>query len=140
MTSRSDKVSSFKNLLRNYRYVCRRLDELTIKLNELWAHLGARPKGIDPSKERTHAYVDPAVAHEISMLISDLEAKIKPWRDKKQEVEYLLGQIESPCREQIIAVYVDGNTIREVAQKYRLSKSGLDARMNQAIKKALIDW
>lgn len=139
MTCRSN-VATFKNLLRNHAYVCARCRELTVQLNELWARLGARPKGIDPSRERTHAYIDPAIAHDIREAISDLEAKISPWRAKRDEVEYLLGRIESPAREAVIEVFVNGRTMESVARENLLSKSTLDSKMNQAIKKALTDW
>ena len=52
-------------------------------------------------------------------------------------MDEILGKIETPLREAVIAIYADEKQLRSMADKLGYSKSGLERKINQAIEKAL---
>ena len=57
--------------------------------------------------------------------------------DNKNYIEEILGKIETPLKEAIIAIYADEKQLRYMADKLGFSKSGLERQINKAIEKAL---
>ena len=132
----SAEIKAFKNQLRRYTYLCSRLNTLTNSIEYLYDRLGG-VRGIDPSKEPTHSQPNKELEYKLRDDIEHLEAKLKHVVDEKVEIDEILNLIETPVREAITEVNIYGHSIDSVSAKYYLSHTGLQKRMDKAIKGAL---
>ena len=132
----SEEIKAFKNQLRRYTYLCSRLATLENSIEFLYDRLGG-VRGIDPSKEPTHAMPNKELEYKLRDDIEKLEAKLMIVVAEKNEIDEILSRIDLPLREAIMEVYIYGHRIDMVASKYYLSHNGLHKRMNKAIKGAL---
>ena len=126
------EVKAFKNELRNYTYYCSRIVTLENSIEYLYDRLGG-VRGIDPSKEPTHAMPNKDLEYKIRDDISHLEAKLATYRIKTESVDEILGRMDLEICEAIKKVYVKGDHIEKVARAMYLSHNGLAKRMNRAI-------
>ena len=133
-------IKAFKNELSNYRFYQRRLKSLENMIEYCYDMLGG-VRAVDPSKEPTHAFVpnkdreyairDEIARHERNKAL--VEAKLK-------YLDEILGQIETPLKEALIAIFADRRkTLIKVASEMYMSESTLRRTLNRAIKKALVD-
>ena len=132
----SKEVRAFKNELRNYNYYLYRLTTLDNSIEFCFERLGG-VKGIDPSKEPTHAQPNKELEWKLRNDIEVLEAKKKRIQGKLNEIDEILALIEIPLREALIDVYAKGEKCIKIADRLALSSTGLQKRMNKAIQEAL---
>ena len=130
------KVKAFKNRLRYYSFLKDDIHSLEQMIEDTYDRLGG-VRGVDPSKEPMHSPPDKDMEYKLRDLISGLEATLGRRNAEKAEIDEILGKMETPVREAVISVYVEGNTIASVASRMYLSHTGLMKRMNREIKKAL---
>lgn len=132
----SEKVRAFKNELRNYNYYLSRVTSLTNSIEYLYDRLGG-VRGIDPSREPTHALPNKDLEYQLRDDIMKLDSKLSRCEAKIKEVDEILNLIESPLKEAIIDVYANNEKCVKIADRLYLSSTGLQKRMNKAIERAL---
>jgi len=130
------EVKAFKNRLRYYSYLAQEIKSLEEEIEELYERLGG-VRGVDPSKEPLHTVPNKELEYKIRDIISKLDRDLSRKKGEKEEIDRILGKMETSLRTAVISVYVDGKTIASVASKMYLSHTGLMKRMNMEIKKAL---
>jgi len=131
-----EQVKAFKNELRNYTYYCSRVVSLQNSIEYTYEKLGG-VRGIDPSKEPTHAMPNKNLEYKLRDDIERYEAKLKRYKEKVEDINETLGRMEEAVREALIMVYVKGEHFTKVAKIYYLSPTGLQKRMNRAIEDAI---
>ena len=132
------EVRAFKNELRNYTYYCSRIATLENSIEYLYDRLGG-VRGIDPSKEPTHAMPNKELEYKLRDDISHLEAKLATYTMKKNSVDEILNKMEIDVCDAVKKVYIKGEHIEKIARLMYLSHNGLAKRMNRAIYKAVND-
>ena len=132
----SRRVQAFKNELRNYEFYVQRVEALN-ELIELCYESLSGLHGVDPSR----IPMTPVPNKDLEYRVRDeIERHERNKHDTEANIAYvdeILGRIETPLREALIAVYVKGKTTRSVADKLYLSHSALLKQMNKALEKAL---
>ena len=132
------EVRAFKNELRNYTYYCSRIATLENSIEYLYDRLGG-VRGIDPSKEPTHAMPNKELEYKLRDDISHLESKLATYTMKKNSVDEILNKMEIDVCDAVKKVYIKGEHIEKIARLMYLSHNGLAKRMNRAICKAVND-
>lgn len=133
----SEDVKAFKNELRNYNYYLSRIRTLTNSIEWCYDRLGG-VRGIDPSKEPTHAVPNKDIEYKLRDDIERLEHLKGLVQAKVDYIEQTLDRMETPLRLAVIEVFANHRTIRSIATGMYLSETGLRKRINKEIKKALI--
>lgn len=131
------EVGAFKKELSNYNFYKERVKGLN-ELIEYCYHMLGGYKGLDPSKEPTHALPNKDKEYKIRDEIEHHERNKARTQEKINDIEETLAKIDVGLREAVIEVYANGRTIESVARGMFLSGEGLRKRMNKAIEKALI--
>ena len=132
----SEQVRAFKNDFRSYSYWLSRVITLENSIEYCYDRLGG-VKGIDPSKEPTHAQPNKELEWKLRDDISRYEAELAKMERRIKETDEILDRIENDLREAIKSVYIQRQQIRKIADKYFLSYNGLSYRMDRAIERAL---
>ena len=131
-----EEVKAFKFKLRGYTYLCSTIGTLENSIEFCYDRLGG-VRGIDPSKEPTHAMPNKELEYKLRDDIERYEAKLKLKVNEKVEIDQILGKIENPLRDAIFDVYVLGRRVDDVARGLYLSHNGLHKQINKAIERAL---
>ena len=130
------EIKAFKNELRNYNYLCSRIVSLENSIEFCYDRLGG-VRGVDPSKEPVHAMPNKELEYKLRDDISKFEALLAQKVAQKVEIDRTLDRMENDVREAVFKVYAMGYSCVKVADEYFLSSTGLQKRMNKAIKEAL---
>ena len=131
-----DEIQAFKYKLRGYNFLCYEITTLENSLEFCYDRLGG-VRGIDPSKEPTHAMPNKELEYKLRDDIERYEAKLKLKISEKVEIDQTLDRMETSLREAVFRVYAKGENCLKVSGDYYLSPSGLKKRMNKAISGAL---
>lgn len=131
-----ESVKAFKNELRNYRYYCARIKDLTEKIEFFYDRLGG-VRAIDPSKEPMHSAPSKEYEYMLRDQIENYDRKKTLYKMKKDYIDGILGNVETSLRDALKRVYIDGTKVEKVAAEHFLSSSGMAKRMDRAIEKAL---
>ena len=131
-----EDVKAFKNQLRNYSYNLSRIVTLNNSIEFLYERLGGI-RGIDPSKEPLHTMPNKDLEYKIRDDISKLETILRHVEDEIRLVDEILDRMDYDIRTAVKMVYIQGRMVKNVADKFHLSSSGLAKRMDKAIEKAI---
>ena len=134
----SEEVRAFKTDLASYNVKKREIARLEEQIENCYEQLGG-VRGIDPSKEPTHAMPNKDVEYAIRDKIERIRTKKDRLCDQINYLDEILDKIETALKTAVIEVYANGRKIRSLAAEMYLSETGLRKRMNKAIEKALID-
>lgn len=134
--AQSERVKSFKNELRNYKYYCNLSMSLKDKI-EYYYHLLGGVRGIDFAKEPVHSPPNKEREYQLREDISQCERKLELTTRKISEIDEILCKMQIDVRTALICVYVNGEQIRSVASKMYLSHGALQKRFIKAIEEAL---
>ena len=132
----SKEVRAFKNELRNYAYWKSRLVTLSNSIEYCYERLGG-VRGIDPSKEPTHAMPNKELEYKLRDDIERYRHDLERFTRRIEEVDIVLARIDKDLAEAIRNVYIERQQMRKVADKFYLSYNGLSYRMDKAIQEAL---
>ena len=136
MKARKD-VEAFKNELRQYEYIQERIKEFNDAIQLCVDALGGSPKSVDFSRVVVHSPPNTDFEYKMRDRISSLEAERRPWSDRKKRIDRILATMESSIREDIIDVYVKGNSLAKISERRYIIASTLHWRVNKAIGEAL---
>ena len=130
------EVRAFKNELRNYVYYTSQLVTIGNSIEFLYERLGG-VKGIDPSKEPTHALPNKELEWKLRDDISRLDTKKSRLESKIKDIDETLDLMDISIRTAVKMVYIYGKQVKLVADEFYLSSSGLAKRMDRAIEMAI---
>ena len=130
-------VKAFKGRLKGYRYWQDRLKGQSELMQMCYDLLGASPKSPRFDDVPAHGPKDLDREYRIRTEIERIEPLLARAKDEVGYMDEILGKIETPLREAVIAIYADEKQLRSMADKLGYSKSGLERKINQAIEKAL---
>lgn len=130
------EVRAFKNELRNYTYYCSRIASLEESIEFMYDRLGG-VRGVDPSREPLHSAPSKEYEYMLRDKITNLEANKALYEAKRDYIDLILGRMETALKEAVISVYVKQERCLKVADRYYLSSTGLQKRMNRAIEVAM---
>lgn len=133
----SRAVRAFKGRLKGYRYWQDRVKGQSELLACCYDMLGASPRSPKLDGIQCHSPKDIEAEYRVRAEIERIEPLLAHARDEVNYIEEILGKIETPLREAIIAIYADEKQLRYMADKLGFSKSGLERQINKAIEKAL---
>ena len=133
----SRAVRAFKGRLKGYRYWQDRVKGQSELLACCYDMLGASPRSPKLDGIQCHSPKDIEAEYRIRGEIERIEPLLAHARDEVNYIEEILGKIETPLKEAIIAIYADEKQLRYMADKLGFSKSGLERQINKAIEKAL---
>lgn len=133
----SEKVKAFKNELRNYNYYLFRVNTLKNSIEFCYDRLGG-VRGIDPSKEPTHAIPNKELEYKLRDDIERYEKERKRIQENILYIDTVLNRMEPDIMKAIISVYIYKEQVKKVADTLYLSHNGLQKRMNKAIEHAII--
>lgn len=133
----SRAVKAFKGRLKGYRYWQDRVKGQSELLACCYDMLGASPRSPKLDGIQCHSPKDIEAEYRVRAEIERIEPLLAHARDEVNYIEEILGKIETPLKEAIIAIYADEKQLRYMADKLGFSKSGLERQINKAIEKAL---
>lgn len=133
----SRAVRAFKGRLKGYRYWQDRVKGQSELLACCYDMLGASPRSPKLDGIQCHSPKDIEAEYRVRAEIERIEPLLAHARDEVKYIEEILGKIETPLKEAIIAIYADEKQLRYMADKLGFSKSGLERQINKAIEKAL---
>ena len=133
----SRAVRAFKGRLKGYRYWQDRVKGQSELLACCYDMLGASPRSPKLDGIQCHSPKDIEAEYRVRAEIERIEPLLARARDEVNYIEEILGKIETPLKEAIIAIYADEKQLRYMADKLGFSKSGLERQINKAIEKAL---
>ena len=133
----SRAVRAFKGRLKGYRYWQDRVKGQSELLAYCYDMLGASPRSPKLDGIQCHSPKDIEAEYRVRGEIERIEPLLAHARDEVNYIEGILGKIETPLKEAIIAIYADEKQLRYMADKLGFSKSGLERQINKAIEKAL---
>lgn len=133
----SRAVKAFKGRLKGYRYWQDRVKGQSELLAYCYDMLGASPRSPKLDGIQCHSPKDIEAEYRVRAEIERIEPLLAHARDEVNYIEEILGKIETPLKEAIIAIYADEKQLRYMADKLGFSKSGLERQINKAIEKAL---
>lgn len=133
----SRAVRAFKGRLKGYRYWQDRVKGQSELLACCYDMLGASPRSPKLDGIQCHSPKDIEAEYRVRAEIERIEPLLAHARDEVNYIEEILGKIETPLKEAIIAIYADEKQLRYMADKLGFSKSGLERQINKAIEKAL---
>lgn len=133
----SRAVRAFKGRLKGYRYWQDRVKGQSELLACCYDMLGASPRSPKLDGIQCHSPKDIEAEYRVRAEIERIEPLLAHARDEVNYIEEILGKIETPLREAVIAIYADEKQLRYMADKLGFSKSGLERQINKAIEKAL---
>ena len=130
-------VKAFKGRMKGYRFWQAREKAQKQLLDMCYDLLGASPKSPNLEGVQCHSPKDIDREYRIRGEIERIEPLLARAKDEVGYMDEILGKIETPLREAVIAIYADEKQLRSMADKLGYSKSGLERKINQAIEKAL---
>ena len=133
----SRAVRAFKGRLKGYRYWQDRVKGQSELLACCYDMLGASPRSPKLDGIQCHSPKDIEAEYRVRAEIERIEPLLAHARDEVNYIEEILGKIETPLKEAIIAIYADEKQLRYMADKLGFSKSGLERQINKAIEKAI---
>ena len=133
----SRAVRAFKGRLKGYRYWQDRVKGQSELLACCYDMLGASPRSPKLDGIQCHSPKDIEAEYRVRAEIERIGPLLAHARDEVNYIEEILGKIETPLKEAIIAIYADEKQLRYMADKLGFSKSGLERQINKAIEKAL---
>ena len=133
----SRAVRAFKGRLKGYRYWQDRVKGQSELLAYCYDMLGASPRSPKLDGIQCHSPKDIEAEYRVRAEIERIEPLLAHARDEVKYIEEILGKIETPLKEAVIAIYADEKQLRYMADKLGFSKSGLERQINKAIEKAL---
>ena len=131
------QVRAFKYELRNYRFYQSRIEKLNELIDFCYTLLPGSVHGIDLADIRTHGTPNKEREYRIRDEISKHERNLRHVEEKKEYLDEILDKMEEELREAVKCVYVDGKTMIETADKYDLSATGLQYRIDTEIMRVL---
>lgn len=130
-------VEMFKGKMRGYRYFQKQILRLDDEIQNCYDQLGASPKSPNLQSEPIHSPKNIDREYQIRDRIEILRTKKSQIQVEIQFIDEILGKIEKPLREAIIAIYADKKTMQVQADKLYIAKSTLRDKINKQIREAM---
>lgn len=132
-------IEMFKGRLKGYRYFQRQIVRLDEEIQECYNQLGASPHSPQFDSEPIHSPKNIDREYKLRDRIESLERNKARSQAEIDFCNQILGEMETPVREAVIAIYADKKTMQRQADKMYMSKSTLRDLINREIKKVLDD-
>ena len=130
-------VKAFKGRMKGYRFWQSREKAQKQLLDMCYDLLGASPKSPNLEGVQCHSPKDIDREYRIRGEIERIEPLLAHAKAEVKYVDEILGRIEKPLKEAIIAIYADNKSMKEVASKLDMATSTLNKQIDKAIEKAL---
>lgn len=133
----SRAVKAFKGRLKGYRYWQDRLKGQSELMQMCYDLLGASPKSPSFDDVPAHGPKDLDREYRIRAEIERIEPLLARAKDEVVYIDEILGKIETPLREAVIAIYADEKKMVNEAGRLNIATSTLNKKIDKAIEKAL---
>ena len=133
----SQEVKAFKNELNNYNFYKIRVEKLQSLIDFCYSMLPGSVHSIDYSRLPGHSPPNKEQEYKVRSEIEKHERNKRLTQEKIRNIDETLAKIDIEIRSAIIAVYVDGNKLADIAEQNYISANALQYRINKAIEGAL---
>lgn len=130
-------VKAFKGRLKGYRYWQDRLKGQSELMQMCYDLLGASPKSPRFDDVPAHGPKDLDREYRIRAEIERIEPLLDRAKDEVGYMDEILGKIETPLREAVIAIYADEKKMVNEAERLNIATSTLNKKIDKVIEKAL---